>query len=243
MNTPKVAIVTGSTSGIGKAIASELAQQGVSVMINSHKSVAEGQAFAATLPDADYCQANLANEDEVKHLVNATLERFGKIDIIVNNAAATSGRIPHDDLDASTDEIFQQLFQTNFMGTWYLCRAAMPYLQKSNDGCILNISSIAGLRATGSSIPYSISKAAVNHLTLLLANCVGPHVRVNAIAPGFILTPRTQEWPEARAYFHDNSSLQKVGQPGDIACLALGIINSQFITGQVITADGGFLLG
>ncbi len=243
MTTKKVAIVTGSTSGIGKAIATELSQQGIRVMLNSIASVEAGRALAKELPDADYFQADLSDETQVKNLVNSTLARWGNIDIIVNNAATTSERIPHTNLEAATDEMFLNLFQKNFMSTWYLSRAAMPHLQKSPAGCILNISSIAGTRASGSSIPYAISKAAINHLTLLLANSCGPTVRINAIAPGFIETPRTATWSDAQDYYQSKTTLQKSGKPEEIAKLAMGIINSNFITGQVITADGGYLLG
>lgn len=242
MTDKKVAIVTGSTSGIGKAIAMELAQNNISVMLNSVTSVDAGVALAAELVDADYFQGDLSDETQVKSLVNATLTRFGKIDIVVNNAAASSPRIKHADLDAATDEMFFNLFQHNFMSSWYLCRAAMPHLQKNPESCILNISSIAGARATGRSIPYAVSKAAMNQLTLLLANCCGPNVRVNAIAPGFIETPRTATWSETKAFYQQKNSLKKSGSPESIAKLAMGIINSHFITGQIITADGGFLL-
>lgn len=238
----KVAIVTGSTSGIGLAIAKALHQSGANIMLNSATTKEQGLALAHDLGRADYIQASIDNEQDCQLLVEKTLEKWGKIDILINNAGI-SKRIPHDDLDANTDEIFNQMWQVNFMGTWYLSRLAMPHLQKSHPGHIINISSIAGTRATGSSIPYAVSKAAVNHLTKLLANSFSEHVRINAIAPGFVITPRTQSWLDSHEYFQAKNASKTIGQPEDIAKLALGILSSNYMSGQVIECDGGFCLG
>lgn len=238
----KVAIVTGSTSGIGHAIAQRLSDAGMSVMINSAHSVEAGKAFAESLPNAEYVQADIQFEDQCQHLIARTIENWGQLDILVNNAGI-SKRIPHRDLDANDDATFQTMWDVNFMGTWYLCRAAMPHLQESNPGHILNISSIAGTRATGSSIPYAVSKAAVNHLTKLLANQFSEQVCINAIAPGLINTPRTESWQDVQDYFIQRTALGKAGSPDDIAELALGVLRSGYLTGQVIECDGGFCLG
>jgi ketoreductase RED2 len=240
----KVAIVTGSSSGIGKCIAQALSEAGAKIIINSATSVAEGQKIAAELPSAFYVQANVADENQCKDLINATLKKWGKIDILVNNAAAKSiDRIPHQDLDAATDETFHRMFNTNVMSAWYLSRAALPHLKANGLGHIINISSIAGLRATGSSIPYAVSKAALNHLTVLLANSFGPEVRVNAIAPGYTLTPRTEHWQEAQAAYTNKSALKRSAKPEEIAAAVLGIIHTNHITGQIIAVDGGYMLG
>lgn len=240
----KVAIVTGSTSGIGKSIAAALSLAGAKVIINSAKSVTVGEKLASELPSAFYIQANVADEKQCQDLINATLQKWGRIDILINNAAAKSvNRIPHENLAAATDEIFYNMFSTNVMSAWYLSRAALPSLKVSGHGHIINISSIAGLRATGSSIPYAVSKAALNHLTLLLANTFGPEVRVNAIAPGFIDTPRTEQWVEAKAFYAEQAALQRSGKPEEIAAMVLGIINANHMTGQIVSVDGGFLLG
>jgi len=237
-----VAIVTGSTSGIGKAIAISLADAGCKVMINSLNSVAEGEALAQQLPHAYYCQGDISDEAQCKKLIEQTVDQFGSVDFLINNAGI-SERVPHDNLDGASDELFNSMWQTNFMGTWYMSRAAMPYLQKSTHGKIINISSIAGARACGSSIPYAVSKAAVNHLTKLLANSCGPSVKVNAVAPGFVTTPRTESWDDSQQYFRDNTALGKAGTPEDIANVVLGVLASDFISGEIITVDGGFKLG
>ena len=189
----QVAIVTGSSSGIGAATARRLAAEGAAVVVNSSSSAAAGERIAAELPGASYVQANVADEAQCKRLVGAALERHGRLDILVNNAGTTAV-IPHADLDAVTDEVFRRILDTNLLGTWYLSRAALPHLKQSPaGGVVVNVTSIAGIRAMGSSIPYAVSKAAINHLTRLLAKVSGP-VRINAVAPGLVQTPWTKDW-------------------------------------------------
>ena len=192
-----VALVTGSTSGIGAAVARRLAADGMRVVVNSVSSVGAGQALAAEL-DGHYVQADISVDGEGARLVAETVERFGRVDVLVNNAGTTV-RIDHADLDAATPEIFRRLYDVNVVGAWQVTVAAMPHLRASGDGCVVNVSSLAGIRPAGSSIPYAVSKAALNHLTLLLANTVGPAVRVNAVAPGLVDTPWTAEWHDIRA--------------------------------------------
>lgn len=237
-----VALVTGSTSGIGKAIALALQDAGCRVMFNSANSVEEGEKLAQAHPNASYCQANVADEQQCKQLIDKTIEQFGQLDFLINNAGI-SERVPHHELDNATDELFNRMWQYNLMSAWYLSRAAIPHLEKSDHGKILNISSVAGIRAVGSSIPYAISKAALNHLTLLLANCCGPRIKVNAIAPGFIITPRTENWDNVNEYISSNTALNKAGDVKDIANVALGVLASDYINGEIVTVDGGFKLG
>ena len=236
----KVAIVTGSSSGIGEAIARLFAAEGASVVVNSTRSVAAGEAIAAELPDAIYVRGDVAQEDQAKALVQATLDRWGRLDVLVNNAGTTRV-IPHHDLDAVTDDDWQRIFGTNVLGTWYVTRAAVPAL-KARRGSILNITSVAGVRAAGSSIPYAVSKAAVNHLTKLLANVLGPEIRVNAVAPGLIDTPWTADWDAIRASVRERAPLQRSGTPDDIARAALLLTASSYSTGEVLLADGGINL-
>ena len=236
----KVAIVTGSSSGIGEAIARLFAAEGASVVINSARSVAAGEAIAAELPNAIYVRADVAQEDQAKALVQATLDRWGRLDVLVNNAGTTRV-IPHHALDAVTDDDWQRILGTNVLGTWYVTRAAVPAL-KARRGSILNITSVAGVRAAGSSIPYAVSKAAVNHMTKLLANVLGPEIRVNAVAPGLIDTPWTADWDAIRASVRERAPLQRSGTPDDIARAALLLTASSYSTGEVLLADGGINL-
>jgi ketoreductase RED2 len=236
----KVAIVTGSSSGIGEAIARLFAAEGALVVVNSARSVAEGEAIAASLPSAIYVRADVAKEDQAKALVQAALDRWGRIDVLVNNAGTTRV-IAHHALDAVTDEDWQRILGTNVVGTWYVTRAAVPAL-KAARGSILNITWVAGVRAAGSSIPYAVSKAALNHLTRLLANVLGPEIRVNAVAPGLIDTPWTKDWDAIRASVRERAPLQRSGTPDDIARAALLLTVSSYSTGEVLLADGGINL-
>lgn len=240
----RVALVTGSTSGIGAAIAKRLSDEGISVVINSKSSQTLGKQLAETLPDAIYLNADVAEEEQCKGLIHSIIERYGQIDMLINNAVAPGVVVPHHDLQGATDELFERNFTINLMGPWYLSRFALPYLKLSNTGVIVNVSSIAGVRPVGSSIPYAISKAALNHLTLLLAKVAAPEVRVNAIAPGFIETQRTTEpgFDYLREIVAKKSFLKKSGTPEAIADAVLGIINCNYMTGEVIVVDGGTIL-
>src|SRR5262245_39672814 len=158
----QVATVPGASSGIGEATARRLAAEGAAVVVNSSASVAAGERIAAELPASIYVQASVADESQCLRLVDETIGRYGRLDILINNAGTTNV-IAHADLDAVTDDIFRRILDTNLLGTWYLTRAALPHLKKSPAGVVVNLTSIAGIRATGSSIPYAVSKAAINH--------------------------------------------------------------------------------
>jgi ketoreductase RED2 len=238
----KVALVTGSSSGIGAAVARALADAGAAVMVNSATSVEAGEKVAASLPRAAYVQADIGDATACTALVDATLDRFGRLDVLVNNAGTTKV-IAHEDLDAATDEIWHRIFDVNVLGAWHLTRAAVPALRESGNGVVVNISSVAGQRPTGSSIPYAVSKAALNHLTLLLARALGPQIRVNAVAPGLVDTPWTAWWGARKDQVAAETPLKRYAQPADVAEAVMGLVRSGFVTGQVITVDGGHSLG
>ncbi len=237
----RVALVTGSSSGIGAATAGALAARGARVVVNSASSVSAGERVAAGLHDAIYVQADIGDPAEADRLVAATLERYGRLDILVNNAGTTQV-ISHHDLDAVTDEVWEQILRVNVIGTWGMIRAAVPHLRASGDGVIINVTSIAGVRPTGSSIPYAVSKAALNHMTLLLANVLGPSIRVNAVAPGLIDTPWTADWTEIRDAYRRLTPLRRSGTAEEVAGACLGLIDAPFTTGQVLVVDGGMAL-
>jgi ketoreductase RED2 len=242
-----VALVTGSTSGIGAAVARRLAREGMRVVLNSVTSVDAGHALVAELDGAygdgtaHYVQADVSADGEGARLVAEAVERFGRLDVLVNNAGTTV-RIPHADLDAATPEIFRRLYDVNVVAPWQVTVAAMPHLRASGAGCVVNVSSLAGVRPAGSSIPYAASKAALNHLTLLLANTVGPEVRVNAVAPGLIDTPWTADWDDLRAGVQAMAPLRRSGQPDDVADVVLAATRATYVTGQVWVVDGGVAL-
>jgi ketoreductase RED2 len=237
----KVAIVTGSSSGIGEAVARAFAEDGARVVVNSSRSIQAGESLAASLPDAIYVRADISVEADCHRLVEAAMEKWGRLDILVNNAGTTTV-ISHGDLDAATDEVWDRILRTNVMGTWYMSRAAVEALRADGGGSIINMTSLAGVRPTGSSIPYAVSKAALNHMTLLLANVLGPQVRVNAVAPGLVDTPWTESWDHIREGWKRVTPMARSATPGDIADVCMMLAKSTFLTGQVIVADAGITL-
>lgn len=237
----KVALVTGSSSGIGEAIARRLSAEGAVVVINSATSVEAGAAVAASLDRASYVQADIGVEAECADLVESVVDRHGRLDVLVNNAGVTQV-IPHGDLDAASPDVFREIFGVNVIGTWQLTRLAVPYLAAKGGGSIVNITSVAGVRPTGSSIPYAASKAAVNHLTVLLANVVGPEVRVNAVAPGLIRTPWTEAWGPLHEAMSDRAPLGRSGEPDEIAEVVADVAAARYLTGEVVVVDGGLTL-
>lgn len=236
----KVALITGSSSGIGRAIAQRLADEGAKVVVNSVRSTEAGEELAASLPDAIYVQADVSDATAAAELVERASAQWGRLDILVNNAGATT-RIPHHDLDAVSAELFRQTLDANLVAPWNVTQAAAPHLREQG-GDIVNISSLAGVRPTGSSIPYATSKAGLNHLTRLLANVLGPTIRVNAIAPGLIATPWTEEWQDMHRAVEAGAPLERVGTPEDIAEVCFGLLVSGYVTGEVVIADGGIHL-
>lgn len=236
----RVVLVTGSTSGIGLATAQRFAELGDTVVFNSKESVEAGEHLASVTPGSHYVQANVADADDCERLVAAVLERCGQLDVLVNNAGTTKV-IAHRELDEASVDVWRNIFDVNVFGVWQLSVAAMPALRR-RQGSIVNVSSIAGLLPTGSSIPYAASKAALNHLTTLLAKAVGPEVRVNAVAPGLIDTPWTADWDAVRSYVRSAAPLKRSGTPEDVAEVIVNLAGNSYVTGQVVVVDGGLTL-
>ena len=137
--------------------------------------------------------------------------------------------------------MWREIFEVNVFGTWNMCVHAMDAL-RAVKGSIVNVSSMAGMRPTGSSIPYAASKAALNHMTTLLAKVVGPDVRVNAVAPGLVDTPWTKDWDVVRGFVSAVAPLRRSGTPDDIADVIVSLASSPYVTGQVVVVDGGLSL-
>jgi ketoreductase RED2 len=243
MTEERVALVTGSTSGIGEAVVRRFAGAGIKVIVNSTKSVDAGNALVAELGAdvAHYVQADIAVEDDAKRMVAEAVERFGRLDILVNNAGTTV-RIDHSDFAAATPEIFRRLYDVNVVGTWSVTVAAMPHLKATGAGAVINVSSLAGVRPTGSSIPYAASKAALNHLTVLMANVSAPEVRVNAVAPGLVDTPWTAEWTDLHEGIKLFAPMKRAAVPDDVAQVVQTLADATYVTGQVWVIDGGLSL-
>lgn len=236
-HTGTAVIVTGSSSGIGAEVARRLAALGAGIVVNSATSVDAGQALVAELPDAVYVQGDIGEPDTATRLVDAARARWGRLDGLVNNAGRTVP-VPMVDIASVTPDHWDTVLRTNVVGTFLVSQAALPMLAQSPDGWILNITSIAGVRQTGSSLPYAVSKAALNHLTTILAKHSGG-VRVNAIAPGLVDTPWTEDWTDLKAGVEAIAPLGRVASAKDVADACLGVIASTYATGQVFVVDGG----
>jgi NAD(P)-dependent dehydrogenase (short-subunit alcohol dehydrogenase family) len=243
-----VAIVTGGGTGIGRAVCLDLARANArAVVVNFSRSQDEAEATCAEIKalgsEALTARANVAVDVEVRDMVSRCLERYGHLDVLVNNAGTTRF-IPHSDLDALTDEVWDEILSVNVKGTFYCSRAAAPALRAAR-GAIVNIASVAGYRAAGSSIAYGVSKAGVLQLTRGLAVALAPEVRVNAVAPGLVSTrwfrqpfgddvAAEQERKTAEA-----TPLGVVATPEHVSQAVMGFLRSDLVTGQALIVDGG----
>ncbi len=242
MPSKKVALVTGSATGAGRAIALRFAQNGYAVAVNYSRSEADARETLAEIQKlggpAIICKSTVADDRQVRTMVERCRNELGGLDVLVNNAGMTHF-IPHTDLDALTDPIWDEIFQVNLKGAFYACRAAMPLLRQRR-GSIVNISSVAGLQGHGSSIPYAASKAAMNCMTQSLARAFAPDVRVNAVAPGPIQTRWLIGHEDHVEKAIAQTPMKRASTPDDIAdvvwFLAAG---TTLVTGQVLVVDGG----
>ncbi len=235
----EVVLVTGSSSGIGRAVAERFAADGAMVIVNSARSVEKGEALARSLPEAVYVQGDVSREEDVRRLVATALERFERLDVVVNNAGTTR-RVPFADLEGADDDLWRRILGVNLIGPWYVSRAAVPALREAK-GAIVNVGSVAGIIAGGSSLPYAVSKAALHHLTRTLAQALAPDIRVNAVAPGLVETPWTAGW-EVNEAIVARTPLGRAATAENIADAVVSLARTPFATGQVLVVDGGLTL-
>jgi NAD(P)-dependent dehydrogenase (short-subunit alcohol dehydrogenase family) len=246
----KVAVITGSSRGIGKAIAERLAEHGAKVVISSRKAepcqqVADainarfGAGRAIAIP------ANISRKDELQNLVASTNKQFGKIDVLVCNAASNPYYGPQAGIE---DDQFRKILENNVIANHWLINFTVPQMIERRDGSIIIVSSIGGLRASPVIGAYCISKAADFQLARNLALEYGPHnVRVNCIAPGLIKTDFARalwENPETLKSVTSKAPLKRIGQPDEIAGVAVMLASAagSYITGQSIVVDGGVMI-
>jgi 3-oxoacyl-[acyl-carrier protein] reductase len=247
----KSAIVTGGGTGVGRATALQLARLGCSVLVNYSRSERDAEKTAAEAAalgvKAIACRADVADDAAVRAMTDTALKEFGRLDVLVNNAGTTTF-VNHADLEKVTEEDWDRILAVNVKGTFFCTRAATPALKDSGDGEVVNVSSVAGVAATGSSIPYCASKAAVNNMTIALARVLAPEVRVNAVAPGAI-SGRWLKGGLGEAYdqvmggIASQVPLKATCTPEDVADAIVGLITgSDLVTGQVLVCDGGMLI-
>jgi len=249
----KVAIVTGSASGIGAAVATGLARRGARVIVNYAKSEAEAKAVADSIRSeggtVEVVQGDVASDADCRRIADAALESWGRIDILVNNAGTTKFA-NHEKLDALSADDFLSIYAVNVVGPYQMIRAVEPAMRKTGAGAIVNISSIAGITGIGSSIAYAASKGALNTMTLSLARVLAPEIRINAICPGYVAT----RWFTGRfgqettdRISQDQMAqtpLKRAGQAEDIADAVFFFCGtaSRNITGEMLLVDAGMHL-
>jgi 3-oxoacyl-[acyl-carrier protein] reductase len=240
----KVAIVTGSASGIGAASALELSTRGWSVVINYSKSAEEAKKVAAKCKDAIVVQADVGEDAACRKLVSAAIDKWGRLDALVNNAGTTKF-VKHSDLDGLSAEDFLRIYRLNVVGPFQMVRAASAAL-KAAKGAIVNVSSVASQLGTGSSVAYAASKAALNAMTFSLARSLGPEVRVNAVLPGYVDTP--WQWnalgnegaAKLAQHYAGMVPLKDFARPEDVADAIVWLIEgARQVTGETIYIDGG----
>ncbi len=239
---PAIALVTGSATGIGRAVAVRLAQRGLAVAVNYSRSEAEAQETLAEVKRQGVpgilCRCSVADDAGVRAMVGRCRDELGGLDVLVNNAGTTRF-INHTDLEAVTDEVWDEILGVNLKGTFYCCRAALPLLQERR-GAIVNVTSVAGLQGDGSSIPYAASKAAGNCLTKSLARAFAPEVRVNAVAPGPVRTRWLAGHEDRVDRYLQLAPLRRVATPDQIAeAVVFLALEASLMTGQVLIVDGG----
>jgi len=248
----KAAIVTGAGTGVGRATALRLAQGGCSVLVNYSRSKDAAEAVAAEVESlgvkALAFKADVAEDAECRAMVREAERAFGQLDVLVNNAGTTKF-IPHANLEDVSHDDWNRILQVNLVGPFQCTRAASELLRAGEGGEVVMTSSVAGIAGIGSSIPYCASKAALNNLTITLARVLGPQVRVNAVAPGFIDGDWLQQglgsaYEPIKSAMQQKSPLGKVTTPDDIAAAILSIITgTDLITGHVLPVEGGMLIG
>lgn len=248
-----VTIVTGSSRGIGAAAVKMLAAQGGRVVINYTSSEADAKDVAAACEaaggEALLCQANIGSDEDCRRLVQSAVERWGRLDGLINNAGTTKF-VNHADLDGLDAADFQAIMGINVVGMFQMTRAAAPAMRESGGGSVVNISSIAGVMGVGSSIAYAASKGAVNTMTLSLARVLGPEIRVNCVCPGFVEGSWLREgmgaerYEATKAHLQKTNALRRTGSPDDMAEAAVMMLTiGRHITGEILMCDGGMHLG
>jgi 3-oxoacyl-[acyl-carrier protein] reductase len=247
----QAAVVTGSSSGVGRATALELARHGCRVLVHYNRSRDEAEAVAAEIRglgvDCLTAQGDAAADADCRAIVGAAIEKFGRLDILVNSAGTTHF-IRHDKLDDVTDDVWRRIMDVNVKGPFQCIRAARAALEKSGRGHVVNVASIAGILATGSSVPYAASKAALINMTMSLARALAPKIRINAVAPGFIAGRWLEQglgakYDTVKERTEAKLPLGRVSSPEDVADAIVSLlIGSTQITGQVLPVDGGMTI-
>ena len=242
----QVALVTGASRGIGAATARVLSEAGARVIITHRNSAAGAEEVLGSLTGGGHriIQVSATDSEGLQAASASVAETEGRLDILVNNAGV-SRVVPHRDLDALDDELFDKILQTNVRGAFATVRAFRSLLAAGEGGLVANISSLAAQSANGSNIAYSASKAAMDNMSMSLARALAPEIRVVSVAPGLVDTEFTRGWaPEIRGRMIDETPMGRLAEPEDVARAVLAAATHlPMTTGVVIPVDGGRPLG
>lgn len=254
MSDRKVAIVTGSATGVGAAAAILLAERGCNVVINYTRSKAEAEETAATCrakgAEAICVQADVADDDACRAMVKAAVDAWGRIDYLINNAARTKFN-PYPRLDGVGKQDFLDIYAVNVVGAYQMIRAVEPHIRKTR-GAIVNDSSIGGVTGIASSIPYAASKAALNLMTRSLAHVLAPEIRINTVVPGMIQTRwlkggmGDEQYEAMLEATREQLPLREVATPEDIAETLVFFLmgaGARLVTGETLIVDSGIHIG
>ena len=245
----RAAIVTGSSSGVGAATVQQLAAKGWNVVINYSRSDAAAEAVAelcrAKGAEVHVQRANVADDGDCRALVAGAVERFGRLDALVNNAGTTKF-VNHADLDGLDADDFHHIYGVNTVGAYQMTRAAAPHLRAAGTAAVVMVASIAGVKGIGSSIAYAASKGAMITMTKSLARVLGPEIRVNAVCPGFIQGEWLREgmgpevYDRSKAFLESSVPLKLTATAETVAESIIALVDSaSLVTGETLLLDGG----
>ena len=240
----KTVVVTGGSRGIGASIVKELARSGYQVILNYHNSEEQAKQLQEELKKENIAieifKADVSKREDVKALMHVAMEKYGTIDVLINNAGIDQVK-PFAEI---TDGDWNTMLQTNLTSAFYCTQEALPSMLQKQVGCIINISSVWGITGGSCEVAYSVSKAGMDGMTKALAKELGPsHIRVNSIAPGMIMTDMNagytvQELEEIKKAI----PLERIGKPEDIAKCIKWLVEDNYTTGQIISPNGGWVI-
>ncbi len=236
----KVIIVTGASRGIGREIARSLAQKGHKVIANYNKSEKEAQSLKEEQKNIEIYKADVSKRDEVKEMIEFTIKKYKKIDVLINNAGISESKMFTD----VTDEEWEKIIKNNLYSAFCTTQEVLTNMIHEKEGCIINISSIWGIVGSSCETIYSITKAGIDAMTKSLAKELGPsNIRINSIAPGIINTDMNKEYSKEEIENIKNEiPLEKIGNTIDIARCVNWLIEDEYTTGQVISINGGWII-
>ena len=240
----KTIVITGASRGIGREIAKELAQKGNKIIANYNKSQEKAQQLKEELEkqniEIDIYKADVSKREEVKQMIESVIKKYGKIDVLINNAGISESKL----FSEVTDEDWQKMINNNLYSAFCVTQEVLPNMIQRKEGCIINISSVWGIVGASCETIYSVAKAGMDAMTKSLAKELGPsNIRVNSIAPGIIDTDMNKNLnQEEIENIKDEIPLERIGKPQDIAKCVNWLIEDEYTSGQVISINGGWII-